>query len=93
MGRATRAFCPQLAFLSAGAISQEEFWSTLTAQTLCSEVPALFAEVVCVGYPTGGDNLCVTKARREASTSEVGLWSGPLFGGKGKARPEGCAEN
>ncbi|CAJ1343334.1 unnamed protein product [Effrenium voratum] len=42
-------------------VREEEFWSTLTAQTLCSEVPALFAEVVCVGYPTGGDNLCVTK--------------------------------
>eukprot|EP00927_Polykrikos_kofoidii_P027953 TRINITY_DN24482_c0_g1_i1.p1 TRINITY_DN24482_c0_g1~~TRINITY_DN24482_c0_g1_i1.p1 ORF type:complete len:487 (-),score=94.52 TRINITY_DN24482_c0_g1_i1:31-1491(-) len=38
------------------------FWSSgLAEQEICTEVPALFAEVVCVGYPTGGDNLCVTK--------------------------------
>ena len=40
----------------------DSFWKgTLSAQELCRDVPALFSEVVCVGYPTGGDNLCVTK--------------------------------
>lgn len=43
-------------------VRDDAFWaSALSAQRLCSEVPALFAEVICVGYPTGGDNLCVTK--------------------------------
>eukprot|EP00438_Fugacium_kawagutii_P009769 Skav218790 [mRNA] locus=scaffold1140:130635:152155:- [translate_table: standard] len=44
-------------------VRDESFWNagSLSAQTLCSDVPALFSEVVCVGYPTGGDNLCVTK--------------------------------
>ena len=43
-------------------VRDESFWTgSLSAQTLCSDVPALFSEVVCVGYPTGGDNLCVTK--------------------------------
>ena len=38
-------------------VREEAFWEGATAQTLCNEVPALFSEVVCVGYPTGGDNL------------------------------------
>ncbi|OLP99829.1 Protease Do-like 2, chloroplastic [Symbiodinium microadriaticum] len=42
-------------------VREEAFWEGATAQTLCNEVPALFSEVVCVGYPTGGDNLSVTK--------------------------------
>ncbi|CAK9060151.1 unnamed protein product [Durusdinium trenchii] len=43
-------------------VREESFWKgTLSAQELCRDVPALFSEVVCVGYPTGGDNLCVTK--------------------------------
>ncbi|CAE8611459.1 unnamed protein product [Polarella glacialis] len=44
-------------------VRDDGFWSEglLTEQQLCAEVPSLFEEVVCVGYPTGGDNLCVTK--------------------------------
>lgn len=43
-------------------VRDEAFWACgLAAQEFCEDVPALFAEVVCVGYPTGGDNLCVTK--------------------------------
>lgn len=43
-------------------VQDDHFWASgLSAQPLCAEVPALFAEVICVGYPTGGDNLCVTK--------------------------------
>eukprot|EP00928_Gymnodinium_smaydae_P080414 TRINITY_DN6410_c0_g3_i1.p1 TRINITY_DN6410_c0_g3~~TRINITY_DN6410_c0_g3_i1.p1 ORF type:complete len:553 (-),score=122.90 TRINITY_DN6410_c0_g3_i1:256-1851(-) len=43
-------------------VREAAFWaSAVSEQRLCSEVPSLFAEVVCVGYPTGGDNLCVTK--------------------------------
>eukprot|EP00929_Paragymnodinium_shiwhaense_P080243 TRINITY_DN41831_c0_g1_i1.p1 TRINITY_DN41831_c0_g1~~TRINITY_DN41831_c0_g1_i1.p1 ORF type:complete len:556 (+),score=134.22 TRINITY_DN41831_c0_g1_i1:72-1739(+) len=43
-------------------VREDAFWSTgLSTQQLRKQVPALFAEVVCVGYPTGGDNLSVTK--------------------------------
>lgn len=43
-------------------VRSDEFWtSSLTEQKMSEEVPALFSEVVCVGYPTGGDNLSVTK--------------------------------
>ena len=43
-------------------VRDESFWKgSLSAQALCTDVPALFSEVVCVGYPTGGNNLCVTK--------------------------------
>ena len=42
-------------------VRDETFWQGATAQNFCHDVPALFSEVVCVGYPTGGDNLSVTK--------------------------------
>eukprot|EP00933_Yihiella_yeosuensis_P023432 TRINITY_DN18242_c4_g1_i1.p1 TRINITY_DN18242_c4_g1~~TRINITY_DN18242_c4_g1_i1.p1 ORF type:complete len:532 (+),score=81.32 TRINITY_DN18242_c4_g1_i1:116-1711(+) len=43
-------------------VRDASFWADgLSTQELLSEVPSLFEEVVCVGYPTGGDNLCVTK--------------------------------
>mmetsp|Transcript_67446 Transcript_67446/g.217782 ORF Transcript_67446/g.217782 Transcript_67446/m.217782 type:complete len:470 (-) Transcript_67446:104-1513(-) len=43
-------------------VPDEAFWAAgLDEQRLSGETPSLFTEVVCVGYPTGGDNLCVTK--------------------------------
>jgi len=43
-------------------VRDPNFWAGgLSNQKLCTDVPPLFAEIVCVGYPTGGDNLCVTK--------------------------------
>jgi len=49
-----------LAVLTVEGDRAEEFWSGLTPLEL-GGVPNLQDEVICVGYPTGGDNISVTQ--------------------------------
>jgi len=43
-------------------VRDESFWAGgLEEQELLHDIPAPFTEVVCAGYPTGGDNISVSK--------------------------------
>ena len=46
-------------------VTDDSFWNDeaflLEELQVTKELPALFSEVMCVGYPMGGENLCVTK--------------------------------
>lgn len=39
----------------------EDFWHGVPLAELSSSLPNLGDEVTCVGFPTGGDNLCITQ--------------------------------
>lgn len=42
-------------------VDDEEFWVNLKPMEISDEVPALHSELEVIGFPTGGDNLSVSK--------------------------------
>ena len=47
-------------------------WAELPSLDLSQGLPDLGDEVVCVGYPTGGDNLCLTQGRGSTGAVQMG---------------------
>ena len=42
-------------------VRDEEFWKDLPPLQISDVIPELYENVMCVGYPMGGDNVCVTR--------------------------------
>jgi hypothetical protein len=51
-------FCSYKALLS---VEDDSFWSDLPTVLFENVLPQLDDNVACVGYPMGGDNVCVTR--------------------------------
>ncbi|CAE8673916.1 unnamed protein product, partial [Polarella glacialis] len=52
-------------------VDDDEFWDGLEAVTMCSKIPHLEDDVICVGFPIGGDTISVTSgviSRTEVTT-------------------------
>jgi len=47
--------------LVAAGEEHDDFWADVPTLPLSRELPELGDEVTCVGFPTGGDNLCITQ--------------------------------
>lgn len=47
--------------LAVVSVSDEAFWKDLSPAILADKLPDLYSEVKCVGFPSGGSTLCVTK--------------------------------
>jgi hypothetical protein len=43
------------------AVDEEEFWAGVALLPISPELPPMQQGVTVVGFPTGGDNVCVTK--------------------------------
>lgn len=43
------------------AVDDAAFWANMAPLTISPVIPHLFANVVVVGFPMGGDNICVTR--------------------------------
>lgn len=43
------------------AVDDEEFWSGVQLLDISPDLPPMQQGVTVVGFPTGGDNVCVTK--------------------------------
>jgi S1-C subfamily serine protease len=42
-------------------VDEDEFWEHLPALSISPLLPNLYENVMVIGYPMGGDNVCVTR--------------------------------